>query len=136
MRSGDGEEDRIWGTKIKSVVVEVYEDEVTVVNREVRTESSEEMEREVKNSNTVHTSPAGSCAAEVETEPEIELFESAIKQICFIWDTVLDELEDEHELDAGYRLCFRNASLVISDERNKIDVKRLSTSKFGDRKFP
>lgn len=95
------------------------------------TENIEEMRRKMKDEDKFSRISTGSGAAETEAEPGIEVFKSAMKNNCFIRDTLLNDLKDEYELDSG-SVFIEKVVLVLANPPYSTRVERAQSDSAQD----
>lgn len=79
----------------------------------MRPKNRGEIRRELKKENNVHKTSTGLGAAKEGAGPKLEVLKSAVKNYCFIRDTLFNDLQEECELDVGFLLTENmNLSLV------------------------
>lgn len=103
-RSEGDEEVEVQKTGTEEMGIEMDEEKITVLSKEVTTKNNKEMEtenakvvgtekkieeveKEVKEGDTVNTVTKGSGAADVEAGPSVELTKCATTKFCFIRDS-------------------------------------------------
>lgn len=112
--SGGGEKDGVLGAETREVAVEVDEEKVTMLSKEVKTENikklgsengkevekenCEVMETEVENEDTIDIVPTDTEIAKPEAELDVQMLKSAMKNYRFIQDTLFNDLDDEKPL--------------------------------------
>lgn len=62
---------------------------------------SKELEREMKEGDTVDTTPTSYCDAEPGAGPQVEVSKSTMKKCCFILENFCSHLENEYEFETS-----------------------------------
>lgn len=122
------------GPETKEVEIEVDEEEVAVVSMKVMTketkvvnteniekmgtEDSKVAEREIEEKKAVDKTLAGSGAGKLGAGPEITPLKSVMKKYRFVLDTLLTNLGNGYELEAGSVLT-EKSSLALIDQPYK-----------------